>query len=147
MTDSEPLDLGTTDLRHLDALLAEHLFGWTDFRQEPKRIGRYFSSHGQTVLVGTGPDGYRAVGISVFPRYSNNYEGMGQVLEAMAERRWSVQLLAQPPGLAFAAFRGHRDLGTSLYVKGPTVRALPEAVARAALKALGVEPSILHEPA
>mgnify|MGYP001598678490 FL=1 len=138
----------TTDLRHLDALLAEHLFGWTDFRQEPKRKGRYFSSHGETVLVGTDPDGYRAVGISVFPSYSINYAGMGQVLEAMSGRGWHARLTT-PFDAGENCHAGFTPKGMTGWNGQPDHEAhaptLPEAVAWAALKALGWELNQLNQ--
>jgi hypothetical protein len=92
-----------TDLRKLDALLAEHLFQWRHLEANP-----------------------------LFPLFSSTYEGMGEVLEAMAERGW-LYILTE----SHARFRNNmygRDKGHEHY----SGHGLPEAVARATLAALGV---------
>ena len=112
-----------TDLRRLDALLAEHLFGW-----ELRVVG----SENRQRWWKENEGWYHFLGGE--PRWSSTYEGMGLVLEAMAKRRWHYCLQdAEPWGeTAFAEFfkaGQHNDarcVGDSL----------PEAVARAALAAL-----------
>ena len=115
-----------TDTRHLDRLLSTRLFGqW-----------RLWHNGSETYVYHK--DGSK----SILPRYSSTWEGMRLVVEALIRDDWEVSLEYS------AYWQGQEDTGWKVVlccIRGqrqvvpayaPTA---PEAVARAALAALGVE--------
>jgi len=116
-----------TDTRHLDRLLAAHLMGqW-----------RLWRNGGETYVY------HKDGSNSILPRYSSTWAGMRRVVEAIIRDDWEVSL-------EYSAYwqQGQADTGWKAVLRcirgqrqvvpayAPTA---PEAVARAALSALGVE--------
>lgn len=126
--------------RALDAMVAEKVMGWKWFvhPEEPRAFLASPKSLDQMERMGWLPDDgreAREMGFSI-PAYSSTWEGLGLVVDEMERRKWAwkIQKVYRGEGAA----DGHYALFTSGGQEGYSLAlTAPEAVARAALKALG----------
>ena len=141
------------DWRAIDAAIAEHLFGLDANRREvacirergtnnvpETRIYDYAARPFGVVnparvtmwVVPGGPGDYEEL-----PRYSSSWSGMGEVVEAMREKGYSlhIEIFAGMEGIIKAKAHFADSKGMGLERAGTA----PRAVALACLAALGVE--------
>lgn len=150
------------DPRRLDALLAVALFGWKRGSHEGRpRHETYVGPNGEKKIINNGDakqmhdtlelgewsNPERVVMLCPYcpsqdelPEWSSTWEGLGMVAAALRAKGWDlkVYIVADTKGVDAHV---HRDGEEKFYESGPHASATdaPEAVALAALKALGVE--------
>lgn len=110
--------------RALDAMVAEKVFGrrveWRGGKQVTKKPYYYTSLQGWFLV----------------PEYSSTWEGLGLVVEEMERRGWELILCH---GNANPGCKWHAEWGRGSFTPDAWADTAPEAVARAALKALAEE--------
>jgi hypothetical protein len=131
-------------LRELDALVAEHVMGWT----LAKGRNHYGSPMGSNVANKLGT--LAGMALSEVPRYSSTWDGAGVVAERMVERNYGkvhVSGSHYHGWYGWVTWDDDREHGSSASDVQPVWGACgPLAICLAALRAEGLEVELALEP-